>query len=122
MEAPKVEGGFASAASLRDALVGLLREELGATYLPWMAVNAAAVEEDSPGVSVEVADGVFSQKPQRYAAKALAELKRKRAGFEDLELAALLEDSGCAAYFAAAGESGDDDEAEDAGGDGDGEA
>lgn len=124
MESAKVEGGFASAASLRDALVALLREELGATYLPWMAVNAVAVADDASGVSVEVAGGLFSQKPQRYAAKALAELKRKRAATDDAELAALLEDSGCAGFFAAGGDSDDEDEAEDTdnGGDGDGES
>lgn len=115
MESPKVEGDFAPAASLRDALVGLLRQELGATYLPWMAANAAAVSDDAGGVSVEVAGGAFVQKPQRYAAKAFTELKRKRATIEDAELDALLEDSGCAAYFAVGGE--DDDEGEIEGGD-----
>jgi glutathione S-transferase len=122
MEAPRVEGGFASAVALRDALVGLLRQELGAAYLPWMAVNATAVAEDAPGVSVEVAGGTFAQKPQRYAAKAFAELKRKRAAVEDATLAALLEDSGCAAYFAIGAEAEDDDEAEDQDDGSDGEA
>jgi glutathione S-transferase len=121
MEAPKVEGGFASAASLRDALVGLLRQELGAAYLPWMAMNAAAVTDDAPGVSVEVAGGTFTQKPQRYAAKAFAELKRKRAAIEDATLTALLEDAGCAAYFTIGAEADESDEHEDDAGDGDAE-
>jgi hypothetical protein len=122
MEAAKVEGGFASAASLRDALVGLLRQELGATYLPWMAMNAVAVSDDLSGVSVEVAGGTFAQKPQRYAAKAFVELKRKRAAIEDATLLALLEDSGCAAYFTIGAEADDGDDAEDDGPDGDGDA
>jgi glutathione S-transferase len=102
MEAPKVEGAsFASAASLRDGLVALLRQELSVAYLPWMVANAAAVADDESEVRLDIAGGAFSQKPQRYAAKAFAALQTKRAQIDDETLAALLEDGGCAAFFAA---------------------
>jgi hypothetical protein len=117
MEQPKVQGGFASAASLRDALTALLRHELGVTYLPWMAANAIAVAEDAAGVSVDVAGATYAQKPQRYAAKAFEDLRRKRAAIDDVALDALLADSGCDGYFAAI--SAGDDEL-DGDGDGDG--
>lgn len=100
MENPKVEGDFTSFALLRGPLVDLLREEIVAAYLAWMAANARAVQNDASGVSVEIAGVDFVQKPQRYAAKAFAELKRKRAGVDNAELTALLEETGCDAYLA----------------------
>jgi glutathione S-transferase len=117
MDAPKVEGPFASAASLRDGLAALLRQELAACYLPWMAANATAVADDDNGVSVEVAGGLFTQKPQRYAAKAFAALQTKRFAFDDVALSSLLEDGDCAMFFArpeeaaSEGEANEDDDA-----------
>ena len=96
MENPEREGEFASLDTLRGDLAALLQQEIGPVYLAWMAANAQAVAADAPGVSIEIGGGAFSQKPQRYAAKALAELRRKRAllgGNE--EVAALLSETGC---------------------------
>jgi len=112
MQAPKVEGPFASAASLRDDLVALLRQELSACYLPWMAANATAVADDDNGVSIDVEGGVFAQKPQRYAAKAFAALQAKRFGIEDVALSSLLEDGDCAIFFAAQSETQPESDAE----------
>ncbi|WP_395646204.1 glutathione S-transferase family protein [Terricaulis sp.] len=100
MENPKVEGDFTSFTLLRGALVDLLREEIAAAYLAWMSANARAVQNDASGVSVEIAGVDFVQKPQRYAAKAFTELKRKRAVIDEPELIALLEETGCDAYLA----------------------
>ena len=102
---------------MREDVAELLRTELAGAYLVWMDANARAVAEDAPGVSVEIAGRAFTQKPQRYAAKAFAELRRKRALVADNEaLAALMVETGCDAFleppsgaaFAEADEEGDD--------------
>jgi len=100
MQNPSAEGPFVSLSAVRDALVTVLRDEVGGAYLAWMAANAQAVSDDAPAVTIGIADGDFTQKPQRYAAKALAELRRKRAGASDADLAALLSETGCDAALA----------------------
>jgi len=118
MDSPKAQGDFTTLDAVREALADLLREEVAGAYLLWMSANAEAVAVDAPGVSVEIAGVTFTQKPQRYAAKALAELRRKRALTDDATLAALLEETGCAAFLAlVADEGGEDVEADDEGDD-----
>jgi glutathione S-transferase len=117
MDEPKASGDFATLEAVRVELAALLREEVASAYLVWASANCDAVADDAPGVTVEIAGAAFTQKPQRYAAKAFAELKRKRAGVEDADLAALLEDTGCAAFLSSAAtiaspEMDDDPEAE----------
>jgi hypothetical protein len=104
MDDPKAGVGFVSLESVREPLSALLREEVAGAYLQWMAANAAAVADDAPGVSLQIAGGTFTQKPQRYAAKALGELKRKRALVDDEALATLLGETGVDAFLL-----GDDD-------------
>ena len=69
-----------------------------------------------------IAGDTFTQKPQRYAAKAFAELKRKRAAHHDsAALTALLEETGCDAFLASPpmeSAGADDDESDDEGDDG----
>jgi glutathione S-transferase len=122
MEHPSADGPFASLDTLKDDLAALLRDEIASAYLVWMSANAQAVRDDASGVSVIIAGETFTQKPQRYAAKAFAELRRKRALVTDEALAALLGETGCDAFLAlppnlAAGEASeseaDDDEGDD---------
>lgn len=117
MENPKGKGGFASLSDLRDDLAELLRSEVAGAYLVWMAANADAVAKDANGVSAEIAGQTFTQKPQRYAAKAYSELRRKRALVQDAALAALLAETGVDAFLAsaAADEGEDADDADDEG-------
>lgn len=112
MEAPQALGGFESLDTLRPTLSPLLETEIAGAYLPWMAANAQAVDEDAVSVSVTVAGHAFTQKPQRYAAKAFAEIRRKRAvEAEDEVLASLLAATGCDVYLALAADAdGDDDD------------
>lgn len=115
MEHPRVEGPFVSLDAVRAPLAALLSTEVAGAYLVWMAANAQAVESDAAGVSVDIGGSLFVQKPQRYAAKALAELQRKRALVESEALAALLDETGCGAVLRAS-ESDDgegDDESDD---------
>jgi glutathione S-transferase len=120
MEYPRPEGAFASFAAVRDDLSELLRAEVAGAYLAWMAANARAVADDASGVAVDLGGTMFTQKPQRYAAKAFAELQRKRASVDDAALAALLEETGCDAFLLAARSEADDgfDDVNDDEGDG----
>lgn len=113
MDDPKADGDFLSFDSVRGDVAGLLREEVAGAYLPWMAANAQAVADDAPGVSVVIAGIDFAQKPQRYAAKAFAELQRKRALVGDEALAALLAETGCDAFLAQQQAEDADDEGDD---------
>ncbi len=102
MDDPKAEGDFVSLASLREGLAALLRSEVAGAYLVWAGANAAAVADDEAHFSVEIDGAMFTQKPQRYAAKALAALQNNRARVGDnAALAALLGESGCDAVLAA---------------------
>lgn len=99
MENPKAKGVVASLTEVREALAPLLRDEVAGAYLTWMQANADAVADDDEKVRVEIGGAPFMQKPQRYAAKAFAELKRKRALADDEALAALLEETGVDAFL-----------------------
>jgi len=99
MDEPRVQGAFGGLADVREALVALLRDEVAFSYLLWLSANANAVANDTHGVSVEIGGSTFTQKPQRYAAKAFTELRRKRGQISDDALSALLEESGCDAFL-----------------------
>ncbi|MBY0562936.1 MAG: glutathione S-transferase family protein [Hyphomonadaceae bacterium] len=109
MENPDVEGSFVALNAVRAELVELLRAEVAGAYLPWMEANAAAVADDANAFSVEIGGAAFAQRPQRYAAKALAALQSKRAAANDAALASLLEETGCDAFLLAE-QSRDDEE------------
>ncbi|MFT3729196.1 MAG: glutathione S-transferase family protein [Terricaulis sp.] len=115
MQKPSAEGAFASFADLKDDVADLLSTEIAAAYLPWMAANADAVSNNAGGVSLELGGVAFTQKPQRYAAKALAELRRKRAAVTDAELIELLTSTGCDAILVAVSAYESDDDAADDG-------
>ena len=101
MDNPQAEGAFVSLAAVRETVAELLRVEVAGAYLAWMAANARAVADDASGVAVDIGGSMFTQKPQRYAAKAFAELQRKRAALDDPALAALLGETGCDAFLLA---------------------
>ena len=101
MNHPQAEGAFASLATVQEDIAELLRAEVAGAYLIWMAANARAVADDASGVAVDIGGSMFTQKPQRYAAKAFAELQRKRAAVDDPALAALLGETGCDAFLLA---------------------
>lgn len=112
MDNPKAQGDFASLAALRDGLAALLRSEVAGAYLVWAGANAAAIADDEGHFSVEIDGRMFTQKPQRYAAKALAALQNKRARVGDnAALGALLGESGCDVVLAAEAEADAEGEA-----------
>ena len=109
MKAPRDEGPIEPFGALVAQLSPLLRTEVAGLYLPWMQANAVAVANDSSFVEVELEGKRFSQAPQRYAAKAYAEIRRKYALTESEPLAALMEESGCAQFLTGADVEEDED-------------
>lgn len=120
MDNPKVEGDFESFEKLRESLAALLEQEFAGAYLIWAVANAYAVSDDAPNVSVHIDDHAFTQRPQRYAAKAFSELRRKRAAVDHEGLATLLGETGCDRFFEqpSGGDAQSDNESEN-GADGD---
>lgn len=112
MENPDVEGAFVPLSAMREDLTSLLRSEIAGAYLPWMDANARAVADDDNSFGIEIGGAAFEQRPQRYAAKALAELQRKRASANDETLSALLSETGCDAFLLTERSSEDEDDAE----------
>jgi glutathione S-transferase len=96
MDNPRVEGAFVDFDAVKASLGDLMRSEVAATYLVWAAANAEAVANDAPVFTVDIAGAPFSQKPQRYAAKAFAEIRRKRELMAySVELTMFLDETGC---------------------------
>lgn len=77
MEQPENQGEFLPP---EQALAGLepILQEIGQVYLPWLEANARAHAAGQAAFEVMLAGQALAQAPQRYAAKALAELRRKR--------------------------------------------
>lgn len=99
MEKPHGEGEFLP---LEQALPGLeaLLQEVGQVYLPWLQANALAHGAGQALFEVALAGQVVSQPPQRYAAKALAELRRKRSFLmQDAALTQILAQMGAQAIL-----------------------
>ncbi|MFP5441388.1 MAG: glutathione S-transferase family protein [Gammaproteobacteria bacterium] len=98
METPAAagDGALESWSALAPTLLPLLREEIGARFLPWSDANAKALAAGQPSFTVQLPDGPFTQDVQKYHAKSLAEIRRKLALVKDNpELRAVLADTGC---------------------------
>ena len=96
MVSPKADGPFDAWPALAPTLLPLLTEEVGALFLPWSVANAAAIAANAKAFDLPLGDIAWSQEPQKYHARSLAEIQRKYAaakGAPDLE--AILRDSGC---------------------------
>lgn len=96
MESPADDGALEPWSALAPTLLPLLREEIGARFLPWSDANAKALAAGQPSFTVQLPDGPFTQDVQKYHAKSLAEIRRKFALVKDNpELRAVLADTGC---------------------------
>lgn len=96
MEDPVALGDIEPMIDLMPGLGRLLREDVGACFLPWSDANAEAVKKGETSFTVAI-DGVeFTQEPQKYHAKSLQEIRRKYAQASgNTTLNAVLADSGC---------------------------
>jgi glutathione S-transferase len=102
MVSPKDEGPFESWAALAPTLMPLLKEEVSALFLPWTVANAAAIERGDRSFEMTLGGASWSQEPQKYHARALAEIRRKFAAAKAAPgLEAILSDSGCLKYLIA---------------------
>lgn len=77
MLSPSNEGEFETWESLSETLSPLLKNEVGALYLPWAQANSKAMLASEESFSVKLNGLDFSQKPVKYSAKSFAEIKRK---------------------------------------------
>ncbi len=96
MIAPRAEGAFESWPALAPTLMPLLKEEVGALFLPWSVANAAAIAAGDKTFELLLRGTAWSQEPQKYHARSLAEIRRKYTiakGASGLE--AILRESGC---------------------------
>jgi glutathione S-transferase len=98
---PKVEGGWDAWPAIRPGVERLLRAEVAGLFLPWSAANAAALDKGATEVSVVLDGKPFSQQPQKYHARSLAEIRRKYAAARDApDLDAILDATGCKGWLA----------------------
>jgi glutathione S-transferase len=102
MVSPKAEGAFEAWPALAPTLMPLLKEEVGALFLPWSVANAAAIAAGDKTFEMSLGGTAWSQEPQKYHARSLAEIRRKYAAAKDAPgLEAILRESGCLKWLAA---------------------
>jgi glutathione S-transferase len=93
---PRAEGDFETWSTLGPTLAPLLRDEVGAVFLPWSAANARALAAGEKTFSLFLGGAPFTQETQKYHAKSLAALRARYAAVKDrTALDAILADAGC---------------------------
>ena len=100
MLTPRNEGSFETWTALSPTLMPLLKEEVAGVFLPWSVANAAAIAGDQKSFEMTLGGRPWSQEPQKYHARSLAELRRKYAAAKDVPgLEAIVKESGCLPYL-----------------------
>ena len=77
MATPRAEGPFEAWSDLASGLMPLLKDEVAALFLPWSLANAQAIAGNAKSFDVTLAGKTWTQEPQRYHARSLAEIRRK---------------------------------------------
>ena len=96
MLSPKVEGSFETLAALSPTLMPLLKEEVADLFLPWSQANGQAIERGDKSFTMTLGGSEWTQEPQKYHARSLAEIRRKYAAAKGAAgLEPILADSGC---------------------------
>ncbi|MBX3024025.1 glutathione S-transferase family protein [bacterium] len=96
MLGPRAEGDFEPWAALAPTLMPLLRDEIGAVFLPWSTANARALAAGEKEFTVELNGVPFTQETQKYHAKSLAALQARYAAVADKSaLDPILAEAGC---------------------------
>lgn len=100
MLAPKDEGPFEAWPALAPTLMPLVKEEVAGLFLPWSVANAAAIAAEKKSFEMTLGGAPWSQEPQKYHARSLAELRRKYAAAKSAPgLEAILKESGCLPFL-----------------------
>jgi hypothetical protein len=100
MVSPKAEGPFEPWPALAPTLMPLLKDEVAALFLPWTVANSAAIERGAKSFEMALAGTSWSQEPQKYHARSLAEIRRKYAAAKAAPgLEAILKESGCLPFL-----------------------
>ena len=93
---PHAEGELEPWARLAPTLTPLLRDEVGAIFLPWSDANARALAAGEKTFGMTLGGRPFSQETQKYHAKSLAALRQRYAAVSDkAALDLILEESSC---------------------------
>lgn len=96
MLSPERKGDWESWDMLAPTLEPVLKNQVGAIYLPWSAANAKAVTEDAGDFTALIKGAKFSQQTVKYSAKALQTLKTRLATLEERgDLDDILLKTGC---------------------------
>jgi glutathione S-transferase len=102
MVSPKSEGRFETWSALAPTLMPLLKDEVGALFLPWTVANAMAIERSEKSFEMILGGASWAQEPQKYHARSLAEIRRKHAAAKSAPgLEEILKESGCLPYLTA---------------------
>jgi glutathione S-transferase len=100
MLSPKDEGPFETWKTLGPGLMPILKDEVGGMFLPWSVANAAAIAAGEKSFETTLAGARWTQEPQKYHARSLAELRRKyTAAAAAPGLRDVLEEAGCLAWL-----------------------
>lgn len=93
---PTPDGGFEIWPGLAPTLEPLLADQVAALFLPWSAANARAIATGAETFDLALKGRHWQQKPQKYHARSLAELRRKFAALTpDAALTAVLTRTDC---------------------------
>ncbi len=96
MLGPRAEGEFETWDRLRPTLMPLLKDEIGAIFLPWTTANAKALSAGQKEFSLSLGGKPYTQETQKYHAKSLAALRARYAAVADQSaLDPILEEAGC---------------------------
>jgi glutathione S-transferase len=97
---PRAEGDFEDWAALEPTLLPLLRDEVGAIFLPWSTANARALAAGEATFEVSLGGEPFEQETQKYHAKSLGVLRARYAAVADKSrLDPILERAGCLSWL-----------------------
>jgi glutathione S-transferase len=101
MLSPEAKGDFEALQALAPTLMPLLTLEVGGLFLPWSAANAAALARGDKSFTLSIGGAEWTQEPQKYHARSLAEIRRKFTAAKGAAgLEPLLASTGCLAGLA----------------------
>jgi hypothetical protein len=100
---PKAEGEFELWDDLKETLMPILKDQLGATYLPWLAANNQAIINGDDQLSVNIKGENFSHSvssAQKYHLKSFTMLLKEYQTIPNRHLLdSVLKEAGCVDYF-----------------------